>query len=42
MHKLYEQQRVLPEGSPEWLAIEDSMFAVAKTIPVPPGVEAVR
>ena len=37
MHKIYEQQRVLPNGSPEWTKLENEMAALSRDLPVPTG-----
>lgn len=37
-HGLYEQQRTLPRGSQEWLALGASMTAIFDGAPRPPGV----
>ena len=37
MHKIYEQQRVLPNGSPEWTKLENEMAALSQDLPVPTG-----
>ena len=37
MHKIYEKQRVLPNGSPEWTKLENEMAALSRDLPVPTG-----
>jgi len=37
MHKIYEQQRVLPNDSPEWMTLENEMAALSRDLPVPTG-----
>lgn len=37
MHKIYEQQRVLPNDSPEWKTLENEMAALSRDLPVPTG-----
>ena len=39
MHGLYEQQRLLEKGSPEWQALNDQMWAISESLGVPPGIE---
>ena len=37
-HVMYEQRRLLPEGSAEWKRLNDQAMEVTNTIPVPEGV----
>jgi hypothetical protein len=37
MHKIYAQQRVLPNDSPEWMTLENEMAALSRDLPVPTG-----
>lgn len=41
MHKLYEQQRVLPPGSPRWNELEQEMLQMNAELDVPEGVAMV-
>ena len=42
MHKLYEEQRQLPETSPEWNAYEDQMRAMSSSLTPPKNIEHLR
>ena len=42
MHKLYEDQRKLPEGSPEWNAYEDRMREMSSSLTPPKNIENLK
>ena len=42
MHKLYEAQRQLPEGSPEWNAYEDQMRNMSSSLTPPKNIDNLR
>ena len=41
-HVLYEQRRLLKEGSPEWTRLNDASMAITNTVPVPAGLEPIN
>lgn len=42
MHDLYDQQKLLPKGGPEWTALNEESKAISASLEEPPGWENVR
>jgi hypothetical protein len=41
-HPLYEQQRLLPEGSPQWRELRERQREIFRSVPQPPGAADIR